>query len=101
MAAISDLGTKINGEKLREWADKLPGCRIFLENFFGTCQPYPVEVNYLNYLQDLVLYGLTKKYIRENFNPLLKAFSEITGAEQGQLEKKLEVMLKDMYRPRE
>ena len=99
MAAISDLGTKINGEKLQEWADKLPGCRIFLENFFGTCQPYPVEVNYLNYVQDLVLYGLTKKYIRENFNPLLKAFSEITGAEQGQLEEKLEVMLREMYRP--
>lgn len=99
MILIADLGTKINDEKLKEWVDKLPGCRLFLENFFNTCQPYPVEINYLNYLQDLTLYGLTNRYIRDNFNPLLKAFSDITGADQGKLEEKLEVMLREIYRP--
>jgi len=64
---------------LKIWTKQLPGCRIFLENFFGTCSGLPVEANYLNYLMDLKLYSRTNRHIKENPTHLFQAFYEITG----------------------
>lgn len=84
MIFISDIGTKVNEEILQEWAEKLPGCRIFLENFFLTYRGYPPEVNYLNYIRDLKLYSPTNRHIRENFIYLIQAFYEVTELSEAQ-----------------
>ena len=64
---------------LRKWVKELPGCRNFLENFFGTCRGYPVEANYLNYLVDVAVYAPTNLAIKEHKAELEEAFYEITG----------------------
>ena len=64
---------------LKKWANQLPGCKTFLENFFGTCHGYWVEANYLNYLVDLSIYAQTNGSIKENRAELVQAFHEITG----------------------
>lgn len=67
----------------------LPGCRRFLENFFGTCRPYPPEVNFLNFLRDVRLYSPSNKEMRENGVYLVQAFYEITGTSELEIMKKL------------
>ncbi len=61
------------------YSQRLPGCRMFLENFFSTCQAFPPEVNYLNYVRDLGMYSATNRHIRPNLSTLMGAFYEITG----------------------
>ena len=70
-------GTRVNREKLKQYCDELPGCSIFLENFFTTCGDYSPGVNFLNYIQDLDIYSRTNMHIRDNFRKLENAFFDI------------------------
>jgi len=72
--------TDIDRGKLEEWKARLPKrLHIFLENFFGTCGGLDPEINYLNYLRDLDLYGLDIPPYRIHRNELIEAFYDITG----------------------
>ena len=57
---------------------------IFLENFFGTCIGLDPEDNYLNYLMNLDLYGLSTREYRIHKSDLIQAFHEITGYQSEQ-----------------
>ena len=74
---------------MEKWAKELPGCKTFLKNFFLTCGPYPVEINYLNYLRDIFLYAPTNRAIKENATVLMQAFYEIAGVDGRELERKV------------
>lgn len=72
--------TKVDEQKLGEWKARLPKrLHIFLENFFGTCGGLDPEINYLNYLRDLDLYGLDIRTYRIHRNELIEAFCDITS----------------------
>jgi len=72
--------TEISQDKLIEHRNRLPKrLHTFLDNFFGTCQPYDPEVNYANYLNDIRLYGMTVPVYRQYAADLVVAFYEITG----------------------
>ncbi|MEE8585050.1 MAG: hypothetical protein V3T83_09390 [Acidobacteriota bacterium] len=59
--------THVDQSRLEAWKGRLPErLHIFLENFFGTCEPYDPEVNYLNYWNDVRLYGATTLAYREH-----------------------------------
>ncbi len=59
--------TYVDTEKVELWKGRLPPrLHIFLENFFGTCEAHEPAVNYLNYLNDIRLYGLTTRALIES-----------------------------------
>lgn len=72
--------TEIDEAKLNEWKDRLPKrLHVFLENFFGTCTRLDPDINYLNYLRDLDLYGQDIPAYRVYKDELIHAFYDITG----------------------
>lgn len=79
--------TQIDREKLAEWKARLPKrLHVFMTNFFGTCEPWSPEINYLNYLSDIESYGGTAPAYREHSKELIAAFYEITGWRPGKRE---------------
>ena len=76
--------TTVNGQKVEAWKQRLPKrLHIFLENFFGTCRGLDPASNYLNYLNDIRLYGLDIRAYREHASELQEAFYDITGWRPG------------------
>jgi len=72
-----EIKTKINRNALKKYCSELPECRIFLENFFLTCEPYSPIVNFINYVSDIISYSRTHKQIKENWEKLIDAFFDI------------------------
>ena len=69
--------TRIDPDALKKHCEVLPGCRNFLQNFFGTCEPFEFGDNLANYMNDLNLYSPTNRHIKDNHARLMHAFTEI------------------------
>ena len=82
MPMTNETQTTINATTLEQYCQRVPDCRRFLENFFGTCESYDVETNRANYRADLEQYR-DRPYIRKHYNTLLRAFDEIASIATG------------------
>ena len=73
--------TNVEMEKVEYWKTQVPlRLHRFLDNFFGTCpRDLEPELNYLNYLRDIELYGATMPAYRECAEDLVEAFYDITS----------------------
>ncbi len=69
--------TQVDEKVLERYCTELPRCRVFLENFFGTCTSQDYDDNLANYRQDLQLYSADRSYIRQNRRKLQRAFRDI------------------------
>ena len=76
--------TIVNEEKLELWCTRLPDCRLFLENFFCSCRPYPWEDNYDNYCRDIHIQKQIEPGWSSYERDLMRAFMEI-ASEPGKL----------------
>jgi hypothetical protein len=75
--------TTVDRAELEEAKEGLPPrLQRFMDNFFLTCEPYAPRDNYLNYLDDIHIYGADgergREY-REHADQLAAAFPTITG----------------------
>ena len=64
------------------WKTRLPKrLHTFMENFFGSADSKPLTEmeNYMNYVRDIRLYGLTNNVYRQKKHQLVRAFHDITG----------------------
>jgi len=68
--------TLINKAALEQLCHRLPECRTFLENFFGSCSSFDYDTNRANYLLDLELYK-DRPYVRKHRRALEQAFASI------------------------
>ncbi len=75
------MATSVDAEKVEYWKTQVPlRLHRFLENFFGTCpRDLEPELNYLNYVRDIELYGATSRAYRECARDLVEAFYDITS----------------------
>ena len=72
--------TQINRSALETEQEKMPErLARFPGNFFGTCESYSPVANWLNYLDDVFIYGQTAKVYRDHQAELVRAFPTITG----------------------
>lgn len=75
---MANLQTRVNQEKLEEWCGSLPECEIFLANFFGSCQPYTLDINRSNYNSDVQAQMKITPSWRKYKDQLDQSFVEIT-----------------------
>ena len=78
--------TRVDRAALERYCAKLPDCRTFLENFFGSCGDFGYEVNRANYLLDLELYR-DEPHVQRNRGELERAFTEIVPKPTGEEER--------------
>ena len=75
---------------LKRTVERFPGYKGFLEKFFETCRGFSPEVNYLGFVEELRVNSSKNREVRKNAQELVRAFYEITGTTERELEERVE-----------